>query len=107
VLVQVGAVELGQREAVAREVGRHPVEDHAEAALVQVVDEPREVLRRAEPVGSIDAGDDSVFFLLMPRREGSWRFSSARFGVLSRSVTTAEPTFLPPQHAASTVYLWF
>ena len=31
VLVERGAVEAGERELVAREVGRHPVEDHADA----------------------------------------------------------------------------
>ena len=46
VLVQVGAVEVAQPVLVAREVGRHPVEDHADAALVQRVDQVHEVLRR-------------------------------------------------------------
>ena len=50
VLVEVRAVELRQRERVPREVRGHPVEDHADAARVQVVDEPREVLRRAVAV---------------------------------------------------------
>ena len=39
VLVQRLAVEACERERVAREVGRHPVEDHADARLVQPVDE--------------------------------------------------------------------
>ena len=33
VLVERGAVEAREREVVAREVRRHPVEDHADAAL--------------------------------------------------------------------------
>ena len=48
VLVQRGAVEAGQREVVAREVRGHPVEDHADAGLVQAVDELAEVVGRAE-----------------------------------------------------------
>ena len=47
VLVQVRAIEVRQAVLVGREVRGHPVEDHADAALVQVVDEVHEVLRRA------------------------------------------------------------
>ena len=49
VLVQRGAVEAGERPLVLREVRRHPVDDDADAALVQRVDEHPEVVRRAEP----------------------------------------------------------
>ena len=48
VLVQRRAVEAGERPVVAREVRRDPVEDHADAALVQAVDELAEVVGRAE-----------------------------------------------------------
>ena len=48
VLVQGRAVEAGQRPVVAREVGGHPVDDHADAPLVQVVDEEPEVVGGAE-----------------------------------------------------------
>ena len=44
VLVERGAVEAGEGEVVLREVRRHPVDDHADAALVQVVDEAPEVV---------------------------------------------------------------
>ncbi len=47
VLVEMGAVEVGEAVPVAREVRRHPVEDHADAVPVQDVDEVHEVLRRA------------------------------------------------------------
>ncbi len=47
VLEQVRAVEVGQPVLVGRKVRGHPVEDHADAALVQVVHEVHEVLRRA------------------------------------------------------------
>ena len=39
VLVEVRAVEKGQAVLVGREVRRHPIENHADAVLVQVVDE--------------------------------------------------------------------
>jgi hypothetical protein len=48
VLVKVRAVEGGERPVVAREVGRHPVEDHADASLVEAVDEVAEVIGGAE-----------------------------------------------------------
>ena len=48
VLVERGAVEAGEREVVAREVRRDPVEDHADAVLVQAVDELAQVVGRAE-----------------------------------------------------------
>ena len=51
VLVQRGAVEAAQAVAVAREVGGHPVDDHADAVLVAVIDEVHEILRRAVAAG--------------------------------------------------------
>ena len=42
-------VEVAQAVRVVGEVGGHPVEDHAVAMLVQVVDEVGEVVGRAEP----------------------------------------------------------
>ena len=51
VLVQVRAVEVGEREPVRRKVGRHPVEDHTDATLVQVVHQEHEVLGRPEAAG--------------------------------------------------------
>jgi hypothetical protein len=47
VLEQVRAVEGSQSVGVGREVRRHPVEDHADAGLVQHVDQVHQVLRRA------------------------------------------------------------
>ena len=54
------AIELGQREGVAREMRRHPVEQHADPALVQMVDEERKVLRPAEPVRRREEARDLV-----------------------------------------------
>jgi len=47
VLVQRRAVEAGQGKVVAREVARHPVEDHAEAVLVQALNELAHLVGRA------------------------------------------------------------
>ena len=47
VFVEMRAVEVGQAVPVGREVRRHPVENHADAVLVQVVDQVHEILRRA------------------------------------------------------------
>ena len=46
VLVERGAVEAAERPLVLGEVGRHPVEDHADAGLVEGVDEVLEVVGR-------------------------------------------------------------
>ncbi len=43
VLVEGGAVEAAEAVGVAGEVGGHPVEEHADAVLVAVVDEVHEV----------------------------------------------------------------
>ncbi len=48
VLVEGGAVEAGERQLVAREVRRNPVEDHADTGAVEPVDEGAQVVRRAE-----------------------------------------------------------
>ena len=47
VLVERRAVEAGERPVVAREVGRDPVEDHADPRPVQLVDNRAEVVGRA------------------------------------------------------------
>ena len=51
VLVEVRAVEVAEPVLVGREVRRHPVEDDADAALVQAVDQVHQVLRRAVAAG--------------------------------------------------------
>ncbi len=51
VFEQGGPVEGGQAVAVAREVGRHPVEQDADTSLVQHVDEDAEIVGRAEAAG--------------------------------------------------------
>ena len=44
VLVEMRAVEEGEAVRIPREVGRHPVEDDPDAALMQAVDEGHEVV---------------------------------------------------------------
>ena len=51
VLVERGAVEAGQRPLIAREVRRHPVNDHAHAGFVERVDQILEILGRAVAAG--------------------------------------------------------
>ena len=51
VLVKVRAVEFGQAVRIAREVGGHPVEDHAQPRGVRGVGEGAEILRCAEARG--------------------------------------------------------
>ncbi len=51
VLVEVRAVEVGEAVLVGGEVRGHPVENDADAVLVQVVDQVHEVLRRAVAAG--------------------------------------------------------
>ena len=51
VFVQGRAVEAAEGMPVGREVGRHPIDQYADARLMAVVDEVHEVVRRAEPTG--------------------------------------------------------
>ena len=51
VLVEVRPVEVGETVLVGREVGRHPVEDDPDAALVEGVHEVHQVLGRALAAG--------------------------------------------------------
>ena len=60
VLVERRAVEARQREGVLREVRRHPVDDHADARLVQLVDEVAEAVGVAEPRRGREVGRDLV-----------------------------------------------
>ncbi|MCW2609271.1 MAG: hypothetical protein JWM15_517 [Cryptosporangiaceae bacterium] len=58
VLVQRGAVELGERPRVLGEVGGHPVDDHPDVGPVQPVDEVPELVGGAEPrAGRVVGGD--------------------------------------------------
>ena len=58
VLVQGGAVEAGQGPLVLGEVGRHPVQNDADAGLVELVHQVAEVVRGAEARGGrVVAGD--------------------------------------------------
>ena len=45
-LEQMRAIEVGKAVRVGREVRWHPVENHADATLMQVIHEEHEILRR-------------------------------------------------------------
>ena len=60
VLVEVRAVEVGQPVLVVGKVRRHPVENHADAVLVQVVHQVHEILRRAVAAGGREVAGDLV-----------------------------------------------
>ena len=63
VLVEVRPVEVGEAVLVGREVGRHPVEDDPDPALVQRVHEVHQVLGRALAAG----GGEVAEALVAPR----------------------------------------
>src|SRR6185503_20585470 len=46
-LIKRGAVEATERETIFRKVREHPVHDHADVTLVQVVDEITQIIRLA------------------------------------------------------------
>ena len=48
-LEQMGSVEIGQPVGVGREVRWHPIENHTDSTLVQVVNKKHKVLRRPIP----------------------------------------------------------
>ncbi len=64
VFVEVRAVEVDEAVLVGGKVRRRPVEDHADPLLVQVIDEPHEVLRRAVA----RRGREEPGHLVAPRR---------------------------------------
>ena len=51
VLVAACPVEAAERVSIHREVSRHPIDQHADAVLMAVIDEVHEVMRRPEPTG--------------------------------------------------------
>ena len=60
VLVERRSVEVRKRVRVGREVGGHPVEDHAQTAPVQVVDQEAQVVGRAVAERRCVVADDLV-----------------------------------------------
>src|SRR5688572_6020537 len=63
VLVKRSAVEAGEGPFVARKMSGHPIDDHADAAFMERVDEVLKIIRRAVAAGSrVKAGD-----LITPR----------------------------------------
>src|SRR3954469_14261885 len=64
VFVKSGSVVAGQGPIVAREMGRHPINDHADAGLMQAIDEEREVVGIAKTMG----GRVEACYLITPGR---------------------------------------
>ena len=60
VLVERGAVEATQPVAVPREMGRHPVDDHADAGPMQGVDQRHQVFRRSKAARGSEQADRLV-----------------------------------------------
>src|SRR4051812_3534200 len=58
--IQVGAVEITEAVLIAREVSGDPVEDDADAALVERIDQEHEVLRRPEAAGRREVTDGLI-----------------------------------------------
>src|SRR5207248_3093374 len=63
VLVEIGAIELGQSVCVLRKMRRHPIHDHADAGLITFVDEMTEIIGRPESAG----GSVIICDLITPR----------------------------------------
>ena len=45
--VESGAIKAAERKSVFRKMRRHPIHDHADAALMQIVDQITKIVRRA------------------------------------------------------------
>ena len=54
------AIEIAERILVGREVRGDPVDDHADAGLMQPIDHRHEVLGRAEPAGRGEVAGDLI-----------------------------------------------
>ena len=48
---EMAAIEVGQSMLIIGEVGRHPIENNAQAILVKIIDEIHKILRRAVSAG--------------------------------------------------------
>src|SRR5260221_12096458 len=66
-LVEASAVEAIEPVAVAREMRRHPVDDYADARLMEPIDHEHEILRRA-----ITAGRRIIAHGLIAPASGKW-----------------------------------
>src|ERR1700693_6538626 len=65
-LVERGAIEVGQSVRVGGKVSRHPVEDHAGARVVAAIDEAGERVRLAE----VGVGREFTEYLVGPGGAG-------------------------------------
>ena len=70
VLVQVGAIEAAQAVSIAREMRRHPIQDHAHAGLMKRIHEEHEILRRPVARGRRKVSADLIAPGLVKRMFG-------------------------------------
>jgi len=47
--IEISAIEIDEAILIIRKVRRHPIEDHADPILMQLIDEDHEILRGAIP----------------------------------------------------------
>ena len=59
-LVLVNSIEIAEPVLVAREMGRHPIENHSNAILVKFIHQVHEILRRAVAAGGSEVAGDLV-----------------------------------------------
>ena len=50
-LKEMATIEVGQSMLIIGEVGRHPIENNAQAILVKMINEKHKILRRAVSAG--------------------------------------------------------
>ena len=60
VFVQMGAVEIAQAVPVAWEMGGDPIEDDADAVLMERIHQKHEIVRRAEAAGRREIADGLI-----------------------------------------------
>ena len=113
VLEEVRAVEEGEAMRIVREVRGGPIEDHADAPLMQVIDQVHEVFRLAVAVRGREVAGDlvapaSVEGVLHHRQEFDMREAMLEH-VLGKpwsklAVAQRAPTFVGHARKASQVY---
>jgi hypothetical protein len=62
-LEEVCPIEVDQAVVIIREVGRHPVQNHTNALLMQVIDEIHQILGRPVTAGGRKVADSLVTIL--------------------------------------------
>ncbi len=102
VLIEGRAVEPSQAVTIFREVSRNPVDDHANAMLMAVIDKVHEVLRRAMPTGGRKVTNRLIAPTPAEGMLADWQqfqVGKAKFlaivDQLMRQVAVVQPTMFP------------